>query len=450
MQPGPQSAPFGHVAIVGGGFSGTILAVNLARLGAVRATLIERRPKAGRGVAYSAALDDHLLNVRACNMSAFPDDPGHFERWLEERGLGGPEDFVPRLTYGAYLEALLADALARCDGRVTVVRANVESAMFNDAKVVAGLAGQPPVEADALVLAIGNLPPHEPSGLAALGPDFYAADPWAGDIAEGLTGADQVLIVGTGLTMIDVALLLESRGFGGRIVALSRRGLLPRGHVAAATHPAPIMTPSAQTLSRLVQSVRARASEIGWREAIDAMRPHTQQLWQRAGEAERRCFVRHLRPYWDVHRHRIAPRIAARIEAMRARGQLVVAAGRIETASRSADQAEIVWRPRGSDTSETLRARRIVNCTGPQTDLLRTGEMLLRSLATDGHIRPDALRLGIDVNDRAETIDTQGAAQPNLLAIGPMTRAATWEIVAVPDIRVQAWSVARRLSGLAD
>jgi uncharacterized NAD(P)/FAD-binding protein YdhS len=169
-------------------------------------------------------------------------------------------------------------------------------------------------------------------------------------------------------------------------------------------------------------------------------------MWLNTGEVERGRFLRHLRPWWDVHRHRIAPRVAERIEAMRADGRLRDVAGKILRVEAVDGGAEVVWRPRGQEQAETLRVRRIVNCTGPQGDLLRTDEPLLRSLLERGLIRPDAQHLGIEVNQQAEAVAADGTAQKRLLAIGPMTRGAFWEIVAVPDIRVQSWALARRLS----
>jgi uncharacterized NAD(P)/FAD-binding protein YdhS len=302
--------------------------------------------------------------------------------------------------------------------------------------------------ADAAVLAVGNLPPHDPPGLdaATLASPRYKADPWAPGVADGLDDRDAVLVIGTGLTMVDVALMLDARGFGGRILALSRRGLLPRRHEAPGPAWDKLRERPATVASHLVHAVRARGEAIGWRNAVDELRPFTQAMWANAVEAERARFLRHLRPWWDVHRHRLAPEVADRLAAMQSSGRLTVMAGKTLSFVERDDGMEVTWRPRGQSEPRQLTVQRVINCTGPQGNLHRTEEPLLRSLADRGTIRPDAARLGIDVDASAATVSADGVASDRLFALGPMTRGAFWEIVAVPDIRSQTWNLARRLS----
>lgn len=436
-----------HVAICGAGFSGTLLAVNLLRHHGPRATLIERGPAAGLGVAYGTANPDHILNVRASNMSAFPDEPDHFVRWLAGRGVadaGGA--FVPRATYGAYLSDLLAAAQASAPDRLAIVRDEALDVAPGEPVRVA-LASGAVVEADAAVLAVGNLPPHVPPGLGGVAASpRYCADPWDPAIAAGLADDATVLLVGTGLTMVDVALSLSAQGFGGRIVALSRRGLVPHRHAPVPPNPMPLSERPRGTLSALTRQVRVRAATIGWRNAVDELRPFTQASWGQAGPGERQRFIRHLRPWWDVHRHRLAPAVADRIDALIASGQLRVVAGHTLGATETADAIAVTWRPRGADAAATMTVQRIVNCTGPQGDLRRTTEPLLARLVAQGTVRPDAEHLGIDVDQQGSVVAADGRVDETLLALGPMTRGAFWEIVAVPDIRRQAWAAARRLS----
>jgi uncharacterized NAD(P)/FAD-binding protein YdhS len=435
------------VAIVGAGFSGSLLAINILRHAGPQATLIERRPVFGRGTAYTAPHPSHLLNVRAGNMSALSDRPAHFAEWCSARGLGDGGSFVQRQQYGEYLGELLERSAARAGDRLVLVRDEAVSAAVSDDGVTVGLADGRSLHVDALVVAVGNLPPHAPPGLDpdTLPGDIYAPDPWDPATVDGLTADDTVMLIGTGLTMVDVALSLDAAGFAGKIVALSRRGLLPRPHVPPGK-PGDRNEKPTTIASALLHEIRRRADRIGWRAAVDELRPFTQGLWLSASEDERGRFLRHLRPWWDVHRHRLAPAVAAKIDAMVARGQLTIVGGKPSAYVPERDGVRVTYRPRGADAETTLHVRRIVNCTGPQGDLARSSEPVLRSLIAGGHARADPARLGLDVDAQSRLIGADGIAHPRLFGLGPMTRGAFWEIVAVPDIRTQVWTVARRLA----
>lgn len=445
----PGFGPEQTVAIIGGGFSGTLLAINLARFGGPRTVMIERRAdQMARGVAYSTPHPSQLLNVRAGGMSAFPDRPNHFAEWVAGRGGTGGTAFVPRALYGAYLREMLVESGLTAGDRLVMREGEACDIVETDAGVAVVLADGARVEADAAVLAVGNLPPHDPPGIDgdALPTDLYVRDPWRDDPTVGLTDGDRVLLLGTGLTAVDVALALDAAGFGGEIVALSRRGLAPRRHADGQPPVEGLWEPPSDPLSKITADVRAKARGGDWRGAVDALRPVTQRLWAGASAAERKRFLRHLRPFWDVHRHRLAPVVADRIEALVAAGRLTFRAGKTIGVESVGDGLRIGWRPRHRDAAETLDVRRIVNCTGPQGDLTRSSETLLRTLSTRGTIRPDALRLGIDVDVRSRVIGADGEAHDRLYCVGPMTRGASWEIVAVPDLRRQSWDVARRLA----
>lgn len=436
------------VVIVGAGFSGTLLAINLMRHAGPRAILIERRSdQLARGVAYSAANEEHLLNVRAGNMSALPDDSHHFVRWLEGEGLGTRTTFVPRRVYGRYLRDMLDAARREHGDRLTLIEGEAAALTCDDGGHVVTLADGRRIAAGTVVLALGNLPPHTPPGLRpeALPSGCYAGDPWASDIAEGLRADDQVVLVGSGLTAIDAALLLDTAGFAGRILAISRRGLVPRPHIDMPPTVGLRERPSTQPAA-LIAAVRARSEAIGWRGAVDELRPVTQMMWGAASDAERRSFLRHLRPFWDVHRHRLAPSVASRIDTLCASGRLQFAAGKIVSAEPGSDAVDLRWRPRGSDEVRAVCTRRIVNCTGPQGDLLRSPEPLVRQLLAVGAIRPDDLNIGLDVDAQSRVVAADGSVDDRLFCIGPMTRGGLWEVVAVPDIRQQNWTLARRLA----
>jgi uncharacterized NAD(P)/FAD-binding protein YdhS len=191
-----------------------------------------------------------------------------------------------------------------------------------------------------------------------------------------------------------------------------------------------------------LRGFRARAAEVGWRSAVHELRSVTQRLWGGATAAERARFLRHLRPWWDVHRHRSAPAVAERSGAVEAEGRLRFAAGRIASV---APDGAISWRPRAADHAETLLASRIVNCTGPELDIVRAREPLFDALLGRRLIRPDPNRLGVDVDGESRAVAADGTPSATLFAIGPVTRGAFWESIAVPDIAVQAQAVARTI-----
>jgi uncharacterized NAD(P)/FAD-binding protein YdhS len=423
------------VAIVGGGAAGALQALHLKAAGITDIALIERARTPGKGVAYSTTRPEHLLNVPARRMSALADDLDHFTRWYGERTGGSDEDFAPRMVYGDYLAGLLAEAgIAAIEGEV-VDLADGAAILADGRRIAAG----------AFVLAPGNFKPATPPGIdpEALGP-LWVADPWAGDIAEGLGQGDLVMLIGTGLTAVDAALTLEAQGFPGRIVALSRRGLAPRAHGPREPVVAPVeaLEPSCTAMLR---RVRARSGEIGWREAVHELRTVTQHLWLSAPQAEKSRFLRHLRAWWDVHRHKVAPAVGETLDAMQGAARLSVAAGRIVAVEREGDRALVRFRARGSEAEETMRVARIVNCTGPELDIVRSGERLLQSLLAAGRIRPDPLRVGIEVDLECRAVGAAGTPAEDLYVIGPLTRGTFWESVAVPDIRAQAARVAERI-----
>jgi uncharacterized NAD(P)/FAD-binding protein YdhS len=430
------------VVVIGGGFSGTMLAVHLARAGDVRVTLIERQGAPGRGLAYAAANPNHLLNVRAERMSAYPEDPGHFARWLAVRALGGPTDFVPRRTYGVYLEQQLRQAHADAFPRLRLLGGDAHSIGPRGARHAVALDDGHVVEGDAVVLATGHAPPPRLPAFAALPPHLYRSDPWQSGLAEGLGKEDVVLLVGTGLTMMDTAVSLADAGFEGRILAVSRRGLLPRVHAEGPHASIPHDHALHRPLSEQLAAIRACAADIGWRNAMEQLRPLTQKLWKSLSEAEKGRFLRHLRPWWDVHRHRIAPQIAGRIDALRAAGRFETAACTILGAEPFYGRVAISLRLRGTDDVVRIEAARVVNCAGSDEDINHSSDPLLKSLLASGAIRADARRLGLDTGTNGEAIGADGLVTPGLYAVGPLARGRLWEATAVPELRAQAAAMA--------
>ena len=423
------------VAIVGGGFSGTMVAAQLARRD-IDAVLIDGSGRAGHGIAYSTREPAHVLNVRAEVMSAWAEDLDHFVRVAEREG-GDRRDFVQRQQFGRYLRDILKDAVD--SGRVSVVERQAVEAEPTGAGWRVRLDDGEQVEASGLVLAIGNQPP-EPMPFGGAGPRVIN-NPWGGEaraaIEDLASTHEDVLLVGTGLTMVDAVLSLDAAGHRGRIVGLSRRGLIPRGHTDFT--PAPVEADEVPhgNVRVLWRWLRRRGAKVGWRAAVDSLRPHSQRLWQGLPPSEQRRFARHARPWWDVHRHRIAPEVAQQLHAMIAEGRLEIVAGRIQSATDDHDGLAVTFRRRRSSRIEGGRFAYMINCTGPLGSIARTRDPLLKAMLADGSARPDQLGIALDVDDRSRVAGSERA-----WAMGPLTKGRYWEIIAVPDIRGQAAAVA--------
>lgn len=368
-------------------------------------------------------------------MSAFAGDPDHFTRRFESEG-GKRRGFAQRRLFGRYLGEILEEA--EKSGCTEIVRSTAIGGANENGGWNITFDDGSNASAAALVLAIGN---QEPEGLRAFadaGPRFIR-NPWGadargavGDLVE--TGGD-ALIVGTGLTMVDLVLSLDAAGYQGNILALSRRGLVPRSH--ADFEPAPVSEDAIPkgSVAALWQWLRRRSAEVGWRAAVDSLRPHSHALWQSLGLDEQLRFMRHARPWWDVHRHRIAPEVAATVARMVGEGRLEIVAGKIVSATEADDGLEVQFRRRGSSTVREGRFAYAFNCTGPLHSMERSRDPLLRSLLDSGEVRPDALGIGLEV-------DSNSRAGERLWALGPLTKGRYWEIIAVPDIREQAAAVA--------
>ncbi len=426
------------VVIVGGGFSGAMLAARLAEQGQA-SVLIERGEQVGLGVAYSAVLDAHRLNVRSERMSARPDRPADFADWLALHApdFADPNGFAPRRLYGRYVQDRLAQTEAAHPGLIRRVKG--EAVRIEGETVI--LADGARVPGRAVVLATGNPPPRPTVAGAA---PRRIADPWSADALSAIAPDDDVLILGSGLTMVDVVLALQAQNWRGHATVVSRRGLLPLAH--GAHHDAPLdLPPEALTgaLSDRLAAARRLARDHGWRRVMEGYRSITLDLWRAATTAQRARFLRHLRPWWDVHRHRIAPEVAAELEALKAAGRLTVISGRAQSIAAGGEGATLTIRTRNGAT-QMLSAAWLIDCTGPGHDAARA--TLTAALIAEGRARLDAADLGLDLDADGRVLHADGAADPALFVLGPPARAAFWETIAVPDIRQRIEALAALLA----
>lgn len=445
-----------RIAIIGGGATGALAALHLARVfpaGAVEIMVIEPGDDLGRGLAYATDDPGHLLNVRVANMSAFPDEPDHLLDWLRRRGpeLGVPAadpfGFIPRSVFGAYVSDLAQRMLASGAARHLRDRCVDLAEQADGVKLRLG-SGEALV-ADHVILATGNDTRPLLGGVPA-------EQPWTSEALKSLPPQAPVLIVGTGLTMADMALSLDRLGHSGPIVALSRRGLLPEAHrPVAAREITAEAVPFGAALSTLWAWLRGLADRFtreggDWRSAVDALRPHTRRLWRSMSLAQKRRFLRHARPYWDVRRHRMAPAVAQRLDALRAAGRLEIVAGRIRSTVQGPDGVEVEILRRRANQPEVRRFARLIDCTGLGDDIHRSANPVILALLTRERGRPDPLGIGLDIADDYAVIAASGRPSQRIWAIGPLARAAFWESIAIPDIRQQCRDLAQALAAQLD
>jgi uncharacterized NAD(P)/FAD-binding protein YdhS len=440
-----------RIGIIGGGASGAVLAACLLRrVGAdTEIVLIEKSKEIGRGLAFSTWDPNHLLNVRAGNMSAYADQPDHFYEWLQihgpRHGIGCPTRFcfVPRGVYGEYLSGLLQDVPNSQQLRIMQDECvNVSSASDG---ITLQFASGSNLTVDHCVLATGN--EQRPPLLTERG-----ENPWAAGVLDRIENDATLLAIGTGLTMVDAVLSLYRRGHRGKIIAVSRRGLLPHTHqMVKARKLDPGDVPFGAPISYLTRWVREMARtamEEGqdWRSTIDSLRPHTQELWKRMTLDQRSRFLRHARPWWNVVRHRMAPQIADLIENLIAEGRLRVVAAHIVDAKREGNKITASLFLRGEHKTETITVASILECTGLPDDPRYSANPAIVSLFAAGQIRSGPLGIGLDLDDRCSVIDTEGLVSARLFAVGPLTRGVFWESIALPDIRNQCANLAALLA----
>lgn len=457
------------IAIVGGGFSGVLLATQLLKhsstIAPLEIKLIESKSVLGRGVAYSTDMSCHVLNVPAGKMSAFPDEPDHFFNWLEKqedllKELGdeslNPGTFVPRKIYGIYGQAILEDAIGNAPPHVTfewIKEDAIDISPQGDNNEIT-LTNGDKIIADKIVLALGNFPPSNPT---IDDPSFYQdrehyiSYPWGVHVFDSIKPDENILLIGSGLTMVDIAIGLKSQNHQGKIYVVSRHGFLPQSHqVTLPYHGLTLRKITPLSIRNLLRQVRqiikeAETQGINWRGVIDAIRPETQVLWQSLSLEEKRRFLRHLRPYWEIHRHRVAPKIFGLLQEILNSHQLQVIAGKVQKFSVTPRGVDVFVKPRHSENLTCLTVNRVINCTGSECDYRQFQHPLIVNLRDRGLIRPDSLNLGLDVASNGALIGEDGVVSSWLYTLGSPRKGCLWETTAIPEIRQHAIALSQEL-----
>ena len=429
------------LVLCGNGASAVLLVCALARQAGLGLSIviIGKNAEAGRGIAYSTRNPHHLLNVPAARMSADINRPDQFVQWLAERGIGTEDwahSFVSRSLYGDYLAELLDATLkSNPDLEVRFIQGEVKSLMRKHLGWIVAHDGGG-VNADLVALATGNdLPPPVAAHYSAKLAARISDDPWA---EHELKKGEDVLILGSGLTAIDVAIALKHRGHVGKIHLLSRHGLLPQPHVKPALG-SPLKQPFPKTARGLLRAMRARLgpapADGQWQGLMDAMRPFWPQIWLSFPATEKKRFLRHCVTYWNVHRHRLAPTVAEYLDRGLA-DNIHVLKGRLRYL-KPARTGMIAAIGRGESIID-LPVDRVINCTGPNPNPEKTHDRLIENLVASRLARGTDAGVGLDVDARNRVLDKSGTAQPSLLAMGALTRGHWWEITAIPEIARQA------------
>lgn len=453
-----------RIAIVGGGVSGAGVAYHLANAEAQIApeiTVFEPRSELGRGLAYDTQDPAHRINVPAARMSLLPDRPDDFIQWIDETdGIAdddharGPDGnlFPQRRLFGAYVAARLHPLVA--SGAIVHRRSRVTSVVRQDDgwEITDSDGGK--TIADFLVIATSHPAPAAPRSLQAALDGFprFIADPTVAGCVSVVRPDDRVLVVGNGLTAADIVATLTRNGHRGPVTSVSRRGLRSRGHAATAQEPYGDFTSTpAASASSLLKSVRrtiteAAATGLSWHAVIDQVRAHGGEIWRGLPVAERRRIVRHLRPFWDVHRFRVAPQVEEVLDHAIGEGRLEILSASVGKAAVNGGAVDVVLRGRnGQSRSKSFDA--VVVTTGPAHGGILESQPWLHDLARNGHLRLDPTGLGIACNELSEAIGMGDAADPSLMISGPLARGTFGELMGLPQVTEHAAFVAQQLVG---
>lgn len=448
-----------RIGIIGGGASGSLVAVNLLRRldGPAEVALIDRTGEFGPGIPYRTTNPEHRLNVPAARMSALADDSDHFLNWLSDRGASAaPDGYPSRGLYGEYLTELLHSAEAASHPDVVLERVvdEVKEVRPSGKDATLVLAGSE-LRVDRVVIATGPIeaadPVAVPDRLKETG--VYIPNSWDETAVLPARSDRAVLIVGTGLTMVDAALTLASRPDGPKIRAVSRSGWAPKVHLPGLTL---VETPDLrlegrppriQDLVAAFGSEFARASRAGggWRDAIDSLRLVTADVWRQLPTSDKLWFMERLNRIWEVHRYRMAPEVGARFEELLSSGRLTVSAARIGAIEGSGSKARVTLIPEDG-TPEVTGFDRVIAACGAGTDVRRDAPAPVAGLIATGDLRPDDINLGLDVDPDGAARNRDGGRSPILSVLGSLRRGVEWETIGVIELRWQSAAIADRLA----
>ena len=463
----PQSEKPLAVAIIGAGFSGLMTAYHLIKetSSPLSIDLINPEETFGKGAAYSTASNKHLLNVPAAKMSAIYDNPNHFLDWahlqpdyqdVNKDTLGTV--FLPRRLYGKYISTLWEDAIKnkRDDTQVTIIHDRAINIDRDGLTNTIIFNTHSPITADYVVLATGNESPSNPSipNEAFYNSTRYIKNPWLTDVKNFIKPGENILIIGNGLTTVDLILTIMDTRYKGQIHTLSPTGfsILPHRHNNIVYKDFISELKEPYTITEIYETAlkhyrKLRKEGISIEPVIDSLRPLTQQIWQALSHEDKQTFLQKIKSRWNHVRHRLAPQLYDYIQRLRLKGQLVVHKAKLIDISEEGNTATVQYLSKRTGTLKTISAGLVINCTGPHTDISKSEDPLLLALTAKGMIQPDSLRIGMDVTESWTLRDAQGKENPSLYTLGGNLRGLLWETTAVPELKTQTAQLARRILG---
>jgi uncharacterized NAD(P)/FAD-binding protein YdhS len=461
----PDTSTQPHIAIIGAGFSGLMTAIHLIKNATAPLTiyLINNKATFGRGAAYSTQSYKHLLNVPTAKMSALADDPTHFLDWalkqpayqgINKDALG--KTFLPRRLFGQYIASIWEETLAqkREDIQVNMVYDTATDIEQNNGKYSIKLKAHPAIQADRVVLATGNEAPGNPpiANSKFYESKAYIKNPWLYDVTGQMKPGQDIMIIGNGLTTVDQVISIMESGYKGIVHTISPHGfaILPHrfSHIEYKDFINEVKEPyNFDALFKLGHKHFRRLYRVGIsaEPIIDSFRPHTQKIWQSFSQEDKKAFLDKFKSTWNTIRHRLAPHLYDYIQGLRIEGRLVVHTGRLVDIAETEQGALVKIQEQQTGTEKSIQVGLVLNCTGPHMDISRSEDALLRSMAGKGMIRPDSMRIGMDVTAKWTLINKDGKENPTLYTLGGNLRGLLWETTAIPELKVQSALLARQI-----
>lgn len=443
------------IAIIGAGFSGMVSIYELFRQVHAPLQVLLFDQRSTWGIAYATNCPLHLLNVSANKMGAFADRPEHFYDWLlatkEWRKLDPsfaampvePDAYFPRMIYAKYLDHAwgeIQQLIVEKGGKFIRVQENATDVKKQGEEyLITSQSGQSYV-AQKVILAVSSpwtQPiPHQKT-------PYYLSTPWptltdmhaAKKLLNDLGNTAHVGIIGSGLTMLDTLATLRYCNFPGLITVITRKCLLPLPHIEI-TNESQLVIDTQELGNNVLQifkTVRNLSKQYSWREVIDALRPHTQQIWKKFSISEKKLFFRYLAALWNAHRHRTPAKVLEIVDFYQKEKRLNIVQGCVQNIEISHSKKVDAFVQGLNGESKTLSFDLLVNCSGPNYSIRKHENSLVQNLLQKGYIEPDEMGLGM--NEKKSSFH----------GLGSLLFGTYFEITAVPEIRQQCRRLAAQL-----